>query len=52
MHDDRARRKRSSTPIDGDARNRDDDGDAETRAFRDAMRDIWIAEGRVEILLG
>lgn len=29
----------------------DDEVDAETLAFRDAMRDIWAAEGRFEILV-
>ena len=29
----------------------DDEIDSDTLAFRDAMRDIWAAEGRVEILL-
>ena len=29
----------------------DDDGDGETLAFRDAMRDIWRTEGRFELIL-
>jgi hypothetical protein len=29
----------------------DDEIDNETLAFRDAMRDIWSTEGRVELLL-
>jgi hypothetical protein len=29
----------------------DDEIDNETLAFRDAMRDIWCTEGRVELLL-
>jgi hypothetical protein len=43
--------KKSSNREPGDVRNPDEDDDAERRAFRDAMRDIWAAEGRVEILL-
>jgi hypothetical protein len=29
----------------------DDEIDSDTLAFRDAMRDIWSTEGRVELLL-
>jgi hypothetical protein len=29
----------------------DDEIDSDTLAFRDAMRDIWAAEGRFEVLL-
>jgi hypothetical protein len=29
----------------------DEEVDSDTLAFRDAIRDIWAAEGRVELLL-
>ena len=29
----------------------DDENDSDTLAFRDAVRDIWAAEGRFELIL-
>lgn len=40
-------------PVGPDSEQRpvDDDVDLDTRAFRDAMHDIWASEGRFEVLL-
>jgi hypothetical protein len=51
MRSARAARKKFSRRDQRRLHDRDAERDPKTRAFLDAMRDIWVAEGRVEIFV-